>query len=62
MLAFLLGVFRLIWLFGKGHHGVMLENIALRQQLSVYKGKEKRPRLAGGDRWFWIVLSLASKD
>src|SRR5215469_8979871 len=28
MLAFLLGVFRLIWLFGKGHHGVVLENIA----------------------------------
>ena len=40
----------------------MLENIALRQQLSVYKVKEKRPRLAERDRWFWIVLSLGWKN
>jgi transposase len=35
----------------------VLENIALRQQLSVYKRKEKRPRLGERDCWFWIVLS-----
>jgi len=40
----------------------VLENIALRQQLSVYKVKEKRPRLAERDRWFWIVLSLGWKN
>lgn len=62
MLAFLLGLFRLIWLFGKGHHGVVLENLALRQQLSIYKRTQKRPRLAGRDRWFWIALSVVWKN
>lgn len=61
MLAFLLGLFRLVSLFGKGHHGVALENLALRQQLSIYKRKQKRPRLVGRDRWFWITLSLVWK-
>src|SRR5450759_3705843 len=62
MLAFLLGLFRLIWLFGKGHHAVALENLALRQQLAIYKRKQRRPRLAGRDRWFWIALSVMWKD
>jgi transposase InsO family protein len=62
MLAFLLGLFRLVWLFGKGHHAVVLENLALRQQLAIYKRKKKRPRLVGHDRWFWIALSALWKD
>jgi putative transposase len=62
MLGFiLLGLFRLVFLFGKGHQAVVLENLALRQQLSIYKRKRKRPRLAGHDRWFWIGLSLVWK-
>jgi transposase InsO family protein len=62
MLDFLLGLFRLVWLFGKGHHAVALENLALRQQLSIYKRKQKRPRLAVRDRWFWIAISVLWKD
>ena len=54
--AFLLGLFRLIWLFGRGHHAVVLENLALRQQLAIYKRKTKRPRLVGRDR---MVLDRA---
>jgi len=61
MLALLLGIFRLIWLFGKGQHAVVLEN-ALRQQIAVYKRKQKHPRLARRDRRFWIALSVAWKD
>jgi len=61
MLGFILGLFRLVFLFGKGHQAVVLENLALRQQLSIYKRKRKRPRLAGHDRWFWIGLSLVWK-
>ncbi len=53
MVGFLLGLFRLVWLFGKGNQTVVLENLALRQQLAVYKRRKKRPRLAGRDRWFW---------
>ena len=62
MLGFLLGLFRLVWLFGKGHHAVVLEDMALRQQLAIYKRKQKRPRLIGWDRWFWIGLSQVWKD
>ena len=52
--------FQLIWLFGRGHHAVVLENLALRQQLVIYKRKKKRPRLVGRDRWF--ALSAVWKD
>ena len=41
------------------------ENIALRQQLSVFHQKKKRPILSNFDRLFWIILSklsLAWKD
>ena len=62
MLGFLLGLFRLVWLFGKGHPAVVLENLALRQQLSIYKRKQKRPRLVGGDRSFWIALSECGRS
>ena len=58
MFFFLLGLFRLVWLFGKGHQTVVLENLSLRQQLSINKRKQKRPRLVGRDRWFWIALSV----
>src|SRR5215472_5128658 len=62
MLGFVLGVFRLVWLFGKGHPALVLENLALRQQLSIYRRNQKRPRLIGRDRWFWITLSAVWKD
>ena len=62
MLGFLLSFFRMVWLFGKDHRGVVLENLALRQQLSIYKRKHKRPRFVGRDRWFWITLSVLWKD
>jgi len=62
MLAILLGLFRLIWLFGRSHDAVALENLALRQQLAIYKRKKKRPRLIRRDRWFWIVLAGIWKD
>jgi len=46
MLAILLGLFRLIWLFGKGHDAVALENLALRQQLAC--GSSKCHELVSG--------------
>ncbi len=57
MSAFLLGWFRLIWLFARGHQALVLENLALRQQLAVYKRQSKRPRLRHSDRMFWITLA-----
>jgi putative transposase len=43
--------------FFRGKRALVLENLALRQQLSVYKRVEKRPRLRSADRAFWVWLS-----
>ena len=36
---------------------LILENLALRQQLAAYKRTSKRPRLRMFDRAFWVGLS-----
>lgn len=61
MLASLLGLFRLVWLLRKDHRSGVMENLALRQQLSMYKRKQRRPRVVGRDRWFWITRSVMWK-
>ena len=40
-----------------GRQALILENLALRQQLAVYQRMEKRPRLRSADRAFWVCLS-----
>ena len=40
-----------------GHHELVLENVALRQQLRAIKRTIKRPHLRRRDRVFWIVLA-----
>jgi hypothetical protein len=62
MVTIVLGLFRLVWLFGRGHHAVVLENLALRRQLLIYKRTKRRPPLVGRDRRFWIALSAVWKD
>ena len=62
MVAILLGLFRPIWLLGKSHDAVGLENLALGQQLAIYKREKKRPRLIRRDRWFWIALASIGKE
>ena len=39
------------------HRELALENLALRQQLAVWKARQPRPRLRETDRIFWILLS-----
>src|SRR5215813_7926231 len=39
------------------HRELALENLALRQQLAVWKARERRPRLTEMDRLFWVLLS-----
>jgi len=62
MLAFFPGLLRLIWVFRGGHNAVALKNLALRQQLAIYKRKNKRPGLLRRDRGFWIALAGVWKD
>ena len=59
---FLLSLFRMIWMLTKGHRALALENLALRQQLAIFKRRRKRPRLNRSDRVFWMVLAKVWKD
>jgi putative transposase len=44
------------------HRELALENLALRQQLAVWKARQARPRLTALDRVFWVVLSRVWKS
>src|SRR5882672_11443369 len=44
------------------HRELALENLALRQQLAVWKARQPRPRLTAMDRIFWVVLSRLWKS
>jgi hypothetical protein len=55
MLELLLGVARALALALRGHRELVLENPALRQQLTAMKRSASRPRLERGDRLFWIA-------
>ena len=44
------------------HRELALENLALRQQLAVWKARQPRPRLTGMDRIFWVLLSSCGKS
>src|SRR5262245_12890430 len=39
------------------HRDLALENLALRQQLAVFKRRHPRPKLRPVDRLFWVWLS-----
>ncbi len=54
LISVLLIVFRTIH---KSKDDLILENISLRQQLSVYKSKKTKPRITDVDRSFWIALT-----
>ena len=47
---------------GRTHRELALENLALRQQLAVWKARQPRPRLTEIDRIFWILLSRLWKN
>ena len=57
MITLLLHLFRILpFLFG-GHRQLALENLALQQQLAVYKRTVIRPPLRRTDRLFWVALA-----
>ena len=57
MITLLLHLLRLLpFLFG-GHRQLALENLALHQQLAVYKRTVRRPKLRRTDRLFWVGLA-----
>ena len=62
MLASLVVALRSVALVCAGHRAVALENLALRQQLAVFKRTIKRPELRQRDRLFWMLLAKACRD
>src|SRR6266550_8391513 len=57
MIPLLLRVLRLLPFLFAGHRQLALENLALHQQLAVYKRRVTRPRLRRTDRLFWVGLA-----
>jgi putative transposase len=57
MITLLLHLLRLLPFLVGGHRQLALENLALRQQLSVYKRTTTRPKLRTTDRLFWLGLA-----
>jgi putative transposase len=57
MITLLLHLFRLLPVLCGSQRHLALENLALRQQLAVYKKTRRRPKLHPSDRLFWVSLS-----
>ena len=57
MITTLVHLLRLFPFLCGGHRQLALENLALRQQLAVYKRTANRPKLRRRERLFWICLS-----
>ena len=53
LIALLLGALRSAF---RSHTDLMLENLALRQQLAVFAQSGPRLRIAAADRWLWIGM------
>ncbi len=43
----------------KTEHDLRIENLALRQQLAVFKDKRPKPKLQRADQDFWVALRSA---
>src|SRR5262249_30058515 len=59
VLELLVVLARAIALACRGHHDIVLENLALRHQLRTLQRSVKRPHLRTRDRLFWVVLATA---
>src|SRR5947209_17756497 len=57
MITLLLRLLRLLPFLLGGHRQLALENLALRQQLAVYRRTVPRPPLCRTDRLFCVVLT-----
>ena len=57
MLELFVVIVRGLALACRGHRELVLENLALRQQLTTLKRSTKRPHLQIRDRLFWMALT-----
>ncbi len=50
-------IFKFLWLIFRSKQDIVLENLALRQQLAVQQRRMKRPKIKNTDRIFWVWIS-----
>ena len=62
MLATLVVLLRTLGLRCTGHRAIALENVALRQQFSIFRRTVMRPHFRTSDRVFWVLLAKAWQD
>ena len=62
MLVALVVLLRSVALICCGHRAVAFENLALRQQLAVFRRTVKRSPLRQRDRLFWMLLANTWRD
>jgi putative transposase len=62
MVARFIHVVRLLIVLVSRHRTLVLENLALRQQLAVYRRTRSKPAIRWSDRLFWIGLRWAWRD
>ena len=53
---------RLLIILANRHRSLVVENLALRQQLAVYRRTRPKPTVRWFDRLFWVGLRLAWPD
>jgi hypothetical protein len=56
MLSMLRPLFVLFILIFRSYRDLLLENLALRQQLFVLKQRYPRPQVSTSDKLFWVIL------
>src|SRR5436309_13066044 len=62
MLELLVVIVRAVALACRGHRELVLENLALRQQLTALRRTTKRAHLKTRDRLFWIALARSWRN
>ena len=56
MLSRLLALLRALLSAFQAHQSLVLENLALRQQIAALKHGNPKPKLSTWDRLFWVAL------
>ena len=62
MVAWIIRVVRLLIVLASRHRSLVLENLALRQQLALYRRTRPKPTVRWSDRLFWVGLRATWRD
>ena len=62
MVVRVIQIARLLIILASRHRSLVFENLALRQQLAVYRRTRPKPTVRWSDRLFWVGLRLAWPD